>query len=89
MSVVITDSLDDESVFEDFADKRDEDYGKLLKGGPTRRFPNTTTLVEIILNRIESGQVLHLVDHDLNKPLLPGTPTSTTHTGRAKLILGE
>jgi hypothetical protein len=53
---------------------------------PTFLYPNTTTLVEIILNRIESDKVLHLLDHDLSKPPLPVAQPSTSPTGRAALL---
>ena len=53
---------------------------------PTFLYPNTTTLVEIILNRIESDKVLHLLRHDLSKPPLPVAQPSTSPTGRAALL---
>jgi hypothetical protein len=53
---------------------------------PTFLYPNTTTLVEIILNRVASDHVLHLLDHDLKKPSLPASLPSTTPTGRAALL---
>jgi hypothetical protein len=53
---------------------------------PTFLYPNTTTLVEIILNRVASDKVLHLLDHDLNKPPLAATHPSTSPTGRATLL---
>lgn len=53
---------------------------------PTFLYPNTTTLVEIILNRVESDKVLHLLDHDLNKPALTSSQPSTSPTGRAALL---
>ncbi len=53
---------------------------------PTFLFPNTTTLVEIILNRVETDKVLHLLNHDLEKPVLPPVMPSTTPTGRAALL---
>ena len=53
---------------------------------PTFLYPNTTTLVEIILNRIESDKVLHLLNHDLSKPPLPIAQPSTSPTGRAALL---
>lgn len=53
---------------------------------PTFLYPNTTTLVEIILNRVESDKVLHLLNHDLIKPPLPIAQPSTSPTGRAALL---
>jgi len=53
---------------------------------PTFLYPNTTTLVEIILNRVESDKVLHLLNHDLSKPPLPVSQPSTSPTGRAALL---
>jgi hypothetical protein len=53
---------------------------------PTFLYPNTTTLVEIVLNRVESDKVLHLLDCDLNKPPLPVARPSTSPTGRAALL---
>jgi hypothetical protein len=53
---------------------------------PTFLYPNTTTLVEIILNRVESDKVLHLLNHDLTKPPLPAAQPSTSPTGRAALL---
>lgn len=53
---------------------------------PTFLYPNTTTLVEIVLNRIESDKVLHLLNHDLSKPPLPVAQPSTSPTGRAALL---
>lgn len=53
---------------------------------PTFLYPNTTTLVEIILNRVQSDRVLHLLDHDLNKPMLTVAAPTTTPTGRASLL---
>ena len=55
-------------------------------GEPTFLYPNTTTLVEIILNRVESDKVLHLLNHDLTKPPLPLAQPSTSPTGRAALL---
>jgi hypothetical protein len=40
---------------------------------PTFLYPNTTTLVEIVLNRIQTDKVLHLLDHDLKHPVLAAT----------------
>jgi hypothetical protein len=53
---------------------------------PTFLYPNTTTLVEIILNRVESDKVLHLLNHDLSQPPLPLAQPSTSPTGRAALL---
>ncbi len=53
---------------------------------PSFLYPNTTTLVEIILNRVTSDKVLHLLNHDLVKPQLAATQPSTSTTGRAALI---
>jgi hypothetical protein len=60
--------------------------GKGNGNEPTFLYPNTTTLVEIILNRVESDEVLHLLNHDLTKPPLPATQPSTSPTGRAALL---
>lgn len=53
---------------------------------PTFLYPNTTTLVEIVLNRVETDKVLHLLTHDLEKPIFPPAIPSTTATGRASLL---
>lgn len=53
---------------------------------PTFLYPNTTTLVEIVLNRIETDKVLHLLNHDLVKPVLPPAIPATTPSGRAALL---
>lgn len=53
---------------------------------PTFLYPNTTTMVEIVLNRVASDRVLHLLDHDLKKPALPPTAATTSRTGRATLL---
>ena len=53
---------------------------------PAFLFPNTTTLVEIILNRVETDKVLHLLNHDMEKPVLPPALPSTSLTGRAALV---
>lgn len=55
-------------------------------GEPTFLYPNTTTMVEIVLNRIESDKVLHLLNHDLVKPSLPVSAPTTSQTGRATLL---
>jgi len=55
-------------------------------GEPTFLYPNTATLVEIILNRVESDKVLHLLNHDLTKPTLPVAQPSTSPMGRAALL---
>lgn len=55
-------------------------------GEPTFLYPNTTTLVEIVLNRIESDKVLHLLNHDLVKPTIPASLPTTSPTGRAALL---
>ena len=57
-----------------------------LAGEPTFLYPNTTTLVEIVLNRVESDKVLHLLQHDLTKAALPAPQPSTSATGRATLL---
>ncbi len=54
--------------------------------GPTFLYENTTTLVEIVLNRIASDDVLHLVNFDLAQLKLPPTDATTTRTGRASLL---
>lgn len=56
--------------------------------GPSFLHENTTTLVQIVLNRIASDQVLHLVNFDLNTLDLPPTNASTSASGRARLIGG-
>ncbi len=68
-------------------------YAVVFDGGakvtgkePTFLYPNTTTLVEIVLNRVESDKVLHLLTHDLVKPPLPNVQPSTSTTGRAALL---
>jgi hypothetical protein len=53
---------------------------------PTFLYPNTTTLVEIVLNRIQTDKVLHLLDHDLKPPVLAATQATTAPTGRATLL---
>jgi hypothetical protein len=53
---------------------------------PTFLYPNTTTLVEIVLNRIQTDKVLHLLDHDLKHPVLAATQATTAPTGRATLL---
>lgn len=53
---------------------------------PAFLFPNTTTLVEIVLNRLASDQVLHLVNFDLKALSLPPTAASTSTSGRARLM---
>ena len=54
--------------------------------GPSFLYENTTTLVEIVLNRVASDEVLHLVKFDLTKLELPPTKASTTGSGRARLL---
>lgn len=63
-------------VFDD-ATKNDE---------PDFLFENTTTLVEIVLNRVASDRVLHLVNFDLQRMELAPTVGSTSTSGRARLI---
>ena len=53
---------------------------------PTFLFENTTTLVQIVLNRVASDRVLHLVNFDLKQLELPATPASTSASGRARLL---
>ena len=53
---------------------------------PTFLFENTTTLVQIVLNRVASDQVLHLVNFDLKQLELPATEASTSASGRARLL---
>ena len=60
--------------------------GAVAGSEPTFLYPNTTTMVEIVLNRIESDKVLHLLTHDLVKPPLPMAQPSTSVTGRAQLL---
>lgn len=54
--------------------------------GTTFLYENTTTLVEIVLNRVATDQVLHLVDFQLDPLQLPPTVASTSASGRARLI---
>jgi hypothetical protein len=58
----------------------------VVAGDPAFLFPNTTTLVEIILNRVESAKVLQTLDHDLKEIPLKPDLASTTPTGRAALL---
>ena len=56
---------------------------------PAFLYPNTTTLVEIVLNRIQSAKLLHLADQNL-KPLVAGDIERRMRkpakaTGRARL----
>jgi hypothetical protein len=60
--------------------------GAASGGEPTFLFPNTTTLVEIVLNRVESDRVLHLLNHDLTAEVLPVPEPSTSLSGRAALL---
>ena len=53
---------------------------------PAFLYENTTTLVQIILNRIATDQVLHLVNFDLKRLTLPPTEGSTSASGRARLL---
>jgi hypothetical protein len=53
---------------------------------PSFLYENTTTLVEIVLNRVASDQVLHLVNFDLKAIKLPPTDATTSASGRAQLI---
>jgi hypothetical protein len=53
---------------------------------PSFLYENTTTLVEIVLNRIATDQVLHLVNFDLKALSLPATDATTSVSGRARLI---
>lgn len=59
---------------------------KSSKDEPDFLFENTTTLVEVVLNRVATDQVLHLVNFDLQRIPLPPTEASTSTTGRARLI---
>jgi hypothetical protein len=63
-------------VFDDAAN-RDE---------PSFLYANTTTLVQIVLNRVATDQVLHLVNFDLKTLSLPPTEASTSASGRARLL---
>lgn len=56
---------------------------------PTFLYENTTTLVQIVLNRIATDQVLHLVNFDLQRLTLPPTEASTSTSGRARLLGGS
>ena len=53
---------------------------------PAFLYENTTTLVQIVLNRIATDQVLHLVNFDLEQLTLPPTEASTSASGRARLL---
>jgi hypothetical protein len=53
---------------------------------PDFLYENTTTLVEIVLNRIASDQLLHLVNFDLKRMALPPTAATTSASGRARLL---
>lgn len=53
---------------------------------PSFLFENTTTLVEVVLNRIASDQVLHLVNFDLKRLDLPPSVGATSASGRARLV---
>ena len=53
---------------------------------PSFLFENTTTLVQIVLNRVASDQVLHLVNFDLKPITLQPTDASTSSSGRARLL---
>jgi hypothetical protein len=53
---------------------------------PAFLYENTTTLVQIILNRVASDQILHLVNFDLKRLTLPATDASTSSSGRARLL---
>ncbi len=63
------------------------------QGDPSFLFPNTTTLVEIILNRIESDKILALLDHNLvaaspapKAPVNAPANAPAELTGRATLL---
>lgn len=53
---------------------------------PTFFYENTTTLVEIVLNRVATDRVLQLLDIDLKALPLAATVAGTTRTGRALLF---
>jgi hypothetical protein len=53
---------------------------------PSFFYPNTTTLVEIILNRVATDKVLELLDIDLKALKLEATTAATSRTGRALLF---
>ena len=53
---------------------------------PTFFYENTTTLVEIVLNRVASDRVLELLDIDLNQLKLASAVPATSRTGRALLF---
>jgi len=59
------------------------------KDEPDFLFENTTTLIEVVLNRIATDQVLHLVNFDLKRLALPPTAAFTSASGRARLIGSE
>lgn len=64
-------------------------FDHLTKGDePTFLYENTTTLVEIVLNRVASDRVLHLVNFDLKTLELPPTESATSASGRARLLGG-
>jgi hypothetical protein len=58
---------------------------ELPEDEPTFLHPSTTTMVEIVLNRMASDQVLHLLDCQLKPLVLPATVAVTTTSGRAEL----
>lgn len=53
---------------------------------PSFLYENTTTLVQIVLNRVATDQVLHLVNFDLKPLALRPTDATTSASGRARLI---
>jgi hypothetical protein len=53
---------------------------------PSFLYENTTTMVEVVLNRTASDQVLHLVNFDLKRLALAPTAGSTSTSGRARLV---
>jgi hypothetical protein len=53
---------------------------------PSFLYENTTTLVQIVLNRVATDEVLHLVNFDLKRLTLPPTDASTSVSGRARLL---
>lgn len=68
--------------------------GASAGSGVTFLHPNTTTLVDVVLNRVEAATLLELKDGDLN-PFTEGRaaglrePAGLEPTGRARLLEEE
>ncbi len=69
-------------VFDGANDKSEED------NQPSFIYPNTTTLLDIVLNRRQSSKLIHLVDHDL-KALREKRARREEATGRGRLLTFE